>query len=147
MKDFFIELFEYSHFNNQKWTEIFTTCSANLSEKTIKLHSHILNAHHIWNSRIESTKISFGVWDIHSLEDFKTIDKMNFERTLIILNAYDLHSTIQYKNTKGHVFNNSVQDILFHIVNHSTYHRGQIAMEFRLTGQEPLPTDYILYKR
>ncbi|QLH28398.1 MAG: hypothetical protein HWD63_02710 [Candidatus Parvibacillus calidus] len=39
-----------------------------------------------------------------------------------------------------------MKDIIFHIINHSTYHRGQIAMEFRQSGLEPLNTDYIFYK-
>ncbi|RYE36349.1 MAG: damage-inducible protein DinB, partial [Sphingobacteriales bacterium] len=135
------------HFHNQKFAHTFATGYESLSVKTTKLYSHIVNAHHIWTSRIESTNVSFGVWDIHSLEDYKRIDKMNYERTLVILNSYELNSTTQYSTTKGQGFNNTVQDILFHIVNHSTYHRGQIAMDLRLNGLEPIATDYIFYKR
>lgn len=40
-----------------------------------------------------------------------------------------------------------IKDIMFHIVNHSTYHRAQIATELKDHGIEPLKTDYILYKR
>lgn len=147
MKDFFINLFEYNYFHNQKFADTFTTGYENFSEKTTKLYSHIVNAHHIWISRIESKNVSFGVWHIHSLEDYKRIDKMNYERTLVILNSYELNSTTQYSTTKGQGFNNTVQDILFHIINHSTYHRGQIAMDLRLNGLEPIATDYIFYKR
>ncbi len=147
MKIFFTELFEYTHFHNQNLADKFVTCHEDLSEKTIKLYSHILNAHHIWISRIESTEISFGVWDILPKEDWKAIDQMNYDKTLRILNDYDFSLTIQYTNTKGQRYNSTVQDILFHIVNHSTYHRGQIAMEMRMNGLEPLATDYILFKR
>ncbi|WP_209331385.1 DinB family protein [Lunatimonas salinarum] len=34
-----------------------------------------------------------------------------------------------------------------HIVNHSTYHRGQIATLFRESGLQPVVTDYIMLKR
>ena len=54
---------------------------------------------------------------------------------------------VHYTNTNGQAFDNSVRDILFNVINHSTYHRGQIAREFREYGPEPLVTDYIFYKR
>ncbi|MCF8317339.1 MAG: hypothetical protein K9I02_01220 [Haliscomenobacter sp.] len=54
---------------------------------------------------------------------------------------------INYSNSKGQLFSNSIQDMLFHIINHSTYHRGQVATEFKRQGLEPLVTDYIFFKR
>ena len=38
-------------------------------------------------------------------------------------------------------------EILLHIVNHSTYHRAQVAKELRANGFEPINTDYITYVR
>jgi uncharacterized damage-inducible protein DinB len=45
------------------------------------------------------------------------------------------------------LFTNTIKDILFHIINHSTNHRGQIAVDFRNNGLEPLVLDYVFYKR
>ncbi|MGN6802128.1 MAG: DinB family protein [Ginsengibacter sp.] len=75
------------------------------------------------------------------------MDQRNFEQSLLILENFDFDNTIHYANTKGEAFNNSVRDILFHIINHSTYHRGQIAASFRVQGLEPLVSDYVFYKR
>jgi uncharacterized damage-inducible protein DinB len=36
-----------------------------------------------------------------------------------------------------------VDDILMHVVMHSAYHRGQIALEVRCAGQTPAYTDFI----
>ena len=36
-------------------------------------------------------------------------------------------------------------DLILHATNHSTYHRGQLAMLLRQLGQEPPPTDYGLF--
>lgn len=58
-----------------------------------------------------------------------------------------LKKKISYKNSRGERFENSVRDILFHVINHSTYHRGQIATDCKLHGMTPLATDYIFYKR
>lgn len=147
MKPFFTELFEYSHHTNQKLAGIFIKHPKQTSEKAVRLFNHILNAHQIWNQRIETTQITFGVWDIHPIEDLLSIDKTNYQNTLHILEQYDLNTATTYTNTKGDTFDNSIRDILFHIVNHSTYHRGQIASEFRQNGLDPLVTDYIFFKR
>ncbi len=44
-------------------------------------------------------------------------------------------------------FTNVIQDVLFHFINHSTYHRGQIAIQMKEAGLEPIATDYIFFKR
>ena len=87
-----------------------------------------------------------------SAERMQTLvrDVLNYSRTSHLeekFEAVDLNNIILYKTTKGQAFENKTSDILFHIINHSTYHRGQIAADFRQTGTEPLSTDYIFYKR
>lgn len=59
-----------------------------------------------------------------------------------------LKSTYAYKNMKGEPFADSYEDTLFHIVNHGTYHRGQIITMLRQGGITTLPgTDLIHYLR
>lgn len=147
MKSFYRELFEYSYHFNQKLADVFTENADKTSEKSVKLFNHILNAHQIWNNRINPKQTTFGVWELHAVQDLKSIDKTNYEQTLQILDKFDLTETINYTNSKGQTFSNNIHDILFHLINHSTYHRGQIATEFRQNGLDPLVTDYIFYKR
>ena len=54
-----------------------------------------------------------------------------------------LAEAVSYKNSKGEVWSNSVQDILMHVVIHSAYHRGQIAADMRSAGHVPAYTDFI----
>ncbi len=147
MTTFFKELFEYSHHFNQKLALVFKENPDKTSEKAIKLFNHLLNAHHVWNNRIEPKQTPFGVWELHSVGELQDIDRANYEHTLRILDKFDLTETINYTNTKGQTFSNSIRDTLFHVINHSTYHRGQIATDFKQYGLEPLVTDYIFYKR
>ena len=147
MKPFFRELFEYNYCFNQKLIEIFEDSPNKTSEKSVKLINHILNAHQIWSNRIDSKQTPFEVFELHNIQDLKNIDKTNYELTLKILDKFDLNATVNYSNSKGQEFSNSIRDILFHIINHSTYHRGQIATEFKNHGLEPLVTDYIFFKR
>ena len=147
MKSFFIELFEYSHYANQKLWETFIDNAGKTPANTIRLYSHILNAHRVWNNRIEPKQTPFGIWEIHLIQDCKDIDRMNYEHSLLILEKFNLDETINYTTSAGQSFSNTVRDILFQVVNHSTYHRGQIAIEFRQNGLDPLLTDYIFFKR
>ena len=147
MKDLFKELFEYSHHFNQALAVAFMRESEKTSHKANSLYSHLLNAHRIWNNRILPMQPLPGVWDLQPVHQRAEIDADNYRHSLKILYEIDLAAIINYSNSQGQPFSNSVRDILFHIVNHCTYHRGQIATEFQNSGIEPIRTDYILYKR
>jgi uncharacterized damage-inducible protein DinB len=147
MKPFFKELFEYSHHYNQKLWSILIENPEKTCGKAVKLYNHILNAHQIWNYRIEPKQAVVGVWDLRPIQECKDIDKSNYENSLLILDKFDLNETINYTTSKGQRFSNSIRDTLFHAINHSTYHRGQIATEFKQNGLDPLVTDFIFYKR
>ena len=46
---------------------------------------------------------------------------------------------------KGDTFTRPLGETLVHIVNHGTYHRGQVATLLRQLGKIPASTDYLLY--
>lgn len=147
MKQFFKELLEYNYHFNQELGDVFASETGKASEKSFKLYNHILNAHNIWNSRIEGSQTAIGVWDVQPIAACKEIDKRNYEDSLRILDNFDLELMIDYTTMRGDKFRNRLRDIVFHIVNHGTYHRGQIATEFRQSGLTPLVSDFVLYKR
>jgi len=147
MAPFFKELFEYSHHFNQKSADLFIEKPELISEKSLKLYSHILNAHQIWNTRIDPKEAPLAVWKIHPIQNFKPIDQSNYENSIFIIDNFDLGETIIYTNSNGQIFKNSIRDILFHVVNHSTYHRGQLITELKENGLESFSSDYIAFKR
>jgi uncharacterized damage-inducible protein DinB len=59
------------------------------------------------------------------------------------LSAIDLVRSVAYVNSKGEDWTTAVDDILFHVVLHSTYHRGQVAHVLRAGGATPAYTDYV----
>ncbi|MEP2669415.1 MAG: DinB family protein [Cyclobacteriaceae bacterium] len=146
MKEFFADVFEYHHHFNQKVADLLMENKDNISERTVPLFSHCMNAHQIWNSRIMGTA-SYAVHQIHTLPQCKAIDRDNYANTLKILNELELDKTIEYKTSKGDAFSNTLSEIFFHISNHSTHHKGQIISDLRQSGIEPPVTDYIFYKR
>jgi uncharacterized damage-inducible protein DinB len=65
-----------------------------------------------------------------------------------------LQTVIEYKNTSGKAFSNTVEEIIYHVVNHGTFHRGQIVTMLRANGvtnlavnEQTSSTDLITYLR
>ena len=54
-------------------------------------------------------------------------------------------SILIYKNLKGQQFERPIWQVALHVVNHGTYHRGQVASMLRQLGHEPPSTDLIYY--
>ncbi len=147
MKAFLNQLFDYNFDCNKRLIEAFGKTDE-ISEKSKMLFSHILNAHHIWNNRILKKPIKFEVFQMHPQDTWEDIHYENQRTTFeIITGAEDFDQRIDYETTQGRLFTNALKDILFHIINHSAHHRGQISMNMRDNDQEPLPMDYIRYKR
>lgn len=146
MISLFKDIFEYHHHFNQKLILEIKNNFSQLPERTFPLFCHVLNAHQIWNARILHVA-TFGVQQLHDLEACGNIDDQNYSNTLQLLNTIDLKTVTSYKNSKSQEFSNTVRDILFHVANHTTHHRGQIISDFRQKGISPIVTDYIFFKR
>ena len=147
MKGFLQQLFDYNFFCNKKLIQQ-SMALDEVPKESLKLFSHILNAHHIWNHRILAKDSNLGVWEEHDLETWQDLHDDNQRTSFeIITNAEDFGKRITYENSEGRTHANELKDILIHIVNHSTHHRGQILTNFRESGIEPEPLDYIFYKR
>lgn len=146
MKEKLIDLFEYTYHFNSEMIRIISENIAKVDEKIISLINHTLNAQQVWNSRILNEK-SFEVWQINSFEKLEEINNQNFQTSIQIIENSDFDQRIEYQNSKGSKFENTIFEILFQAINHSTYHRGQINSLLKQSGIEPILTDYIFYKR
>jgi uncharacterized damage-inducible protein DinB len=57
-----------------------------------------------------------------------------------------LDDEMRYDTRRG-LFVATVEQTLMHVVNHGTYHRGQIACLLKLHGVEPVDTDYLIWTK
>lgn len=146
MKSFLRQLLEYTHHTNGKVISLALQNRTTITPKTVRLLSHMVSAHGNWNQKMLPELHTFKPWDEHAIEALADIDLKNFNHSVHILETLDLGHMVHYRLGSGKAFSNTVQDILFQIINHSTYHRGQVATEFRAAGLEPLLTEYIAYK-
>ena len=65
-------------------------------------------------------------------------------------NASDisLEHVFQYQNSKKEQFKQPIFQMILHVFNHGTYHRGQLINMLRQLGEEKLPqTDFIVWSR
>ncbi len=63
------------------------------------------------------------------------------------LDAGSLQRSIALTTPQGHSYSSLLWQAMQHVVNHSSYHRGQIAAMLRQVGAIPQGTDLMLYYR
>jgi uncharacterized damage-inducible protein DinB len=56
-----------------------------------------------------------------------------------------IHKEIPYKDTKGNAYVTPAWQIVLHVVNHGTHHRGQVSGFLRAMGHIPPPLDLRVY--
>ena len=56
-----------------------------------------------------------------------------------------LDESLTYVNFAGQTWTYRIGDVLMHVTNHATYHRGQVATLLRQVGQAPVSTDYLRF--
>lgn len=61
------------------------------------------------------------------------------------LGAQELDRPVSYENPPGTTWTYALREMVRHVVNHSTYHRGQVASLLRRLGRTPPATDYLVF--
>ncbi len=62
--------------------------------------------------------------------------------------AMQIDHVFGYQNSKKEFFKQPVYEMLLHLFNHQTFHRGQIITMMRQNGIEKIPaTDFIVFSR
>jgi uncharacterized damage-inducible protein DinB len=124
--------------------------SFNSLQKTIL---HMWNSEAVWwqrmklQERIIEPKDNFNG---NTLDAIEKLLKQNKQWVDLINNAQDHHldHVFQYRNFKGEQFKQPLFQMLMHVFNHGTYHRGQIVTMLRQLGIEKIPqTDFIVWTR
>jgi uncharacterized damage-inducible protein DinB len=59
----------------------------------------------------------------------------------------EVNRSLTYKNLAGQAFSSPIWQILLHVVNHGTHHRGQVTTMLRQLGETPTNLDLIRYHR
>ena len=66
---------------------------------------------------------------------------------IVVASLDDPGRLIEYKSFAGDPFSNTLGQIVRHVVNHGTYHRGQVATMLRQLGAQAVSSDLISFYR
>src|SRR4030042_5546553 len=149
-KEYLVGLFQYNFRMDEEIISILEDNKSN-SEKIIKIFSHLLKAEKIWLMRLKGEDLSGQmIWPdltIKECQDLIIENTQMYKQYFMSLKADEITKNLNYRNSKGQEFQTAILDIVIHVVIHSSYHRGQIAMLVRELGGNPINTDYINYIR
>ena len=120
------------------------------SKRILSLFSHISAAQIIWASRLLGKENVVAPFEQFPENEILFINQESNEILISYiqkLEESELNGVCVYTNSDGTKFESTISEILTHLVNHGTHHRGQLSMILRQEGFAPPVTDYIAYLR
>jgi uncharacterized damage-inducible protein DinB len=148
MKEYFQKLYRYNEWANQRVIGALEKQAVD-DEKVLSLLSHLLSAQFLWLHRIKDLPPpDVQLWKTYPLSRLREMAAEGSKQWIeFIESTANFNRILKYKNYVGDYYENNVEHIMMHLVNHGTYHRGQIALLLRQKGFEPINTDFITYDR
>lgn len=148
MKEYFLKLYNYNAWANARVLGELTRQHVT-HEKILTVMNHVLSAQFLWLHRIKGlAPPKYQLWQMYELNELVHMGEEAGKLWLTFVQENDnFNRELVYKNYVGNPYTNTVEHIMIHLVNHCTYHRGQIAMLMRQNGYEPINTDFITYDR
>jgi uncharacterized damage-inducible protein DinB len=156
----FLHLYDYNSWANQRTLDSCISLSEEQFTRDLKSSFdsvrdtlvHIVAAEWIWVERWHGrAPTTFPkAADYPNLESVRNYSAQ-IDRDLIdfvsSLTLEDLQRVISFKRISGEVFAEPLWQLLQHVANHSTYHRGQVATMLRQLGTKAISTDLSLFFR
>jgi len=161
MKELLLHYAAYNLWANNRMIDVMLKLDTGQLEKEIvssfsslrKTVCHVWGAEDIWLQRLLLTEQPVWTGDFEgSFEDVcRQWQHVSQQLQEFISRQYDdraLEHTFQYYDRKKQSHKNRVCDVLMHVFNHSTYHRGQLVTMLRQVGATTIPgTDLIGFLR
>jgi uncharacterized damage-inducible protein DinB len=148
MKKYFLKLYRYNAWATKR--VIGTLVRQQVHDKQIlTLLGHIVAAQFLWLHRIKGLPApDVKLWGEYNLDQLVEMAERAGKQWLeFVESTEDFDREMTYRNYVNEPYTNNVENIMIHLVNHSSYHRAQIAMLLRQKGFEPINTDFITYDR
>ena len=112
---------------------------------------HIVGAEWVWLQRWKngtSPKALLSAADFPDLDSIRTRwQQIEHEQREFVEQATDssLKAPLKYVNLKGQTFEYPLGRAMQHLINHGSYHRGQVTNFLRQLGAQPAATDLLVY--
>jgi len=142
-----LKLLAYDYWANCRVFSVIAECPEVIPSEIEDVLSHIFGAKSIWHKRIIQEVASSDLFDRKNLKILIELNEQLRSDWDSLLEKHPTEMMVSYQNLNGENFQTSVADILTHVVNHGSYHRGQAARIMRQAGVAPLATDFIVFCR
>jgi uncharacterized damage-inducible protein DinB len=114
--------------------------------------THTMGAEWIWLERFKGVSPTRGLdesefADVVALQARWRVIEKHRRSWFEALKDKALAEPIRYRALDGSSYEAPLWQLLQHVANHSTYHRGQVATLLRLLGAKHLPTDLVVFDR
>jgi uncharacterized damage-inducible protein DinB len=148
MKKYFLKLYQYNAWATKRVISTLVRQQVNDS-KILSLLGHVIAAQFLWLHRIKGLPApDVKLWGEYSLQQLVEMSESASNQWLeFVETTENFDREMTYRNYVNELYTNNVENIMIHLVNHSSYHRAQIAMLLRQKGYEPINTDFITYDR
>jgi len=104
---------------------------------------HMLEAHRVWLERCGMTLFP----DVENVA-LSELFSISMQAWRALIEAVPLDHVVSYVNSSGNRYEEPISDIALHVINHGTYHRGQLRGLAQAEGWTDFPeTDLIAYIR
>ena len=114
--------------------------------------AHIYGAEWVWLERFQRRSPS-ALPSINQFSDVQTLRETWLEleeRMLSFVSGItqtDLDRILEYKTFKFGIYSNPLWQSMLHVINHGTYHRGQVTTMLRQLGAQPVLLDLMHFYR
>lgn len=150
MKKYFQNLFDYEKTATiQVFETVFTLKEDTYPVKVDRIAAHLLAAQHIWLTRVRQEPFNGQVWpaELPRQEWLSLLTHQVNDWKAYLETVTDWECRISYQNSRGEGFENSLLEILQHLMLHGSYHRGQMMVLLRPLVETIPATDFIFHAR
>ena len=115
--------------------------------------NHLLVAEQVWFARLAKTTIPSLTLDQTIESDRTTLQRAisdhsaNWANSVRQADNEDLHDAVTYTNLSGNTFSDPPTQLIAHVVNHASHHRGQMSAVLSRLGHPTPEMDMIFFLR
>lgn len=161
MKATFSELASYNLWANRRLTDRILQLPAGAADKEIKSSFpsiyrtllHMLDASSAWYQRVKlEERVVMPSEHFNGSAEQLIVEllkmDMLWEQWVQNASVPALSHVFEYRNSKKELFKQPVYQVLLHLFNHNTYHRGQLVTLLRQLDADNIPqTDFVVWTR